>query len=68
MGGNRSPLLVLATVLAGLGACAIAASVMAVPGLLNANPWLVAGAGVVAVLAGLAFLSASFARRERSIR
>jgi protein-S-isoprenylcysteine O-methyltransferase Ste14 len=59
-------LVAVATVVTGLGACAIAASVMAVPGLLSANPWLVAGAGVVALLGGLAFLSASFARRDRS--
>jgi protein-S-isoprenylcysteine O-methyltransferase Ste14 len=68
MGGNRAVLVVVATVLTGLGVCAIAASVMAVPGLLNADPWLVAGAGVVALLAGLAFLAASFAVRDRSIR
>lgn len=56
----------VATVLTGLGACAVAASVMAVPGLLSANPWLVAGAGVVALLVGLAFLWASFTQRDRS--
>jgi hypothetical protein len=41
--------------------------VMAVPGLLNANPWLVAGAGVAALLGGLAFLWASFAQRDRGL-
>jgi len=68
MSGARSLMVGVATVLTGLGVCAIAASVMAVPGLLNADPWLVAGAGAVALLAGLAFLSVSFARRDRSIR
>lgn len=65
--GSRSISVVVATVLTGLGVCAIAASVMAVPGLLSANPWLVASAGVVVLLAGLAFLSVSFARRDRNI-
>jgi membrane protein implicated in regulation of membrane protease activity len=67
MRGGHSLLVVVATVLTGLGGCAIAASVMAVPGLLNANPWLVAGAGVAALTVGLAFLAASFVRRDRSI-
>lgn len=68
MGRKRSPLVAVATVVTGLGVCAIAASVMAVPGLLRANPWLVAGAGVVALVAGLAFLSVSLTQRDRSTR
>ena len=63
---SRSFVLAVATVVTGFGVCAIAASVMAVPGLLSANPWLMAGAGSVALVAGLACLSASFSRRDRS--
>jgi protein-S-isoprenylcysteine O-methyltransferase Ste14 len=63
---SRPFLVAVATVVTGLGVCAIAASVMTVPGLLSVNPWLITGAGVVALLAGLAFLSASFAPRDRS--
>jgi protein-S-isoprenylcysteine O-methyltransferase Ste14 len=64
IGGSIS--IAVATVVTGLGVCAIAASVMVVPGLLSANPWLVAGAGAVALFGGLAFLSACFAQRDRS--
>jgi hypothetical protein len=55
----------LATVATALGACAICASVMAPVAIGAAGYWLLAGAGVIALLGGLTFLAAAFGRRDR---
>jgi hypothetical protein len=58
----------MATVATALGACAIAASVMSPISFGVVGYWLIAGAGVVALLGGLAFLAVSFGRRDSNLR
>ena len=54
----------VATLATALGACAIGASVMAPVALGAAGYWLLAAAGVVALVGGLTFLAIWFGRRD----
>ena len=61
-------MVVVATVATALGVCAIAATVMSPLASSGVSGWVVAGAGVVALIAGLTVLVVTFGRRDRNLR
>lgn len=65
---SGSQLVVVATVATALGVCAIAASVMSPLASSGLSGWVVAGAGVVALIAGLTVLVVTFGRQDRTLR
>ncbi len=60
--------LAVATIATAVGACAIGASVMSPVAFGTAGDWLVAGAGVIALLGGLSYLAIAFGQRDSHLR
>jgi protein-S-isoprenylcysteine O-methyltransferase Ste14 len=66
-GAQASLLAAAATVVVALGVCAIGASVMAPALISGVDPWVLAGCGFLALLAGLLALWVYFRLRDRSL-